>query len=377
MEEIKLYEYNYDKPELDETFLAHHGVLGQKWGEQHGPPYPLDDSVSTGNRLKKGGGSIIGSDKPKSRHQLRVEARKKKKLNKKRVETLKKARELKTQKDAKKKEILASNDIKKIYENRDLFSKGEIDKFVEKYNSDQSLRRLVDQEKSAKNQKILQKVQNIQKYADTGAKLATNLVSFYDTYNSVVNRIDQQEKAQDRQRVQDFKKKIVDTRDLQKAYDNRSMFNNKELENLMATVDTDAKLKKKIEEVNKQKAAEAKVKAEAKASQQQSQQSSKINGKMDKQVKKFNKEDAKLQKEVNKKSTFRNREEFEEWKSIVDRKVNQDYYFGDHDNKPEYKVITDDQVKEAKRAFELSQAKAKRAAEEKNKKSKGFFKRKN
>lgn len=32
--------------------LAHHGVQGQQWGIQNGPPYPLDRSISTGSRLK-------------------------------------------------------------------------------------------------------------------------------------------------------------------------------------------------------------------------------------------------------------------------------------------------------------------------------------
>lgn len=31
--------------------LKHHGVKGQKWGVLHGPPYPLDDSISNGKRL--------------------------------------------------------------------------------------------------------------------------------------------------------------------------------------------------------------------------------------------------------------------------------------------------------------------------------------
>lgn len=32
--------------------LFHHGVQGQHWGVQNGPPYPLDRSISTGSRLK-------------------------------------------------------------------------------------------------------------------------------------------------------------------------------------------------------------------------------------------------------------------------------------------------------------------------------------
>lgn len=354
MDDLKLYEYDYDKPELTEMFLAHHGVKEQRWGVKHGPPYPLDSDVSTGNRLKK---TVIGSsDKPKSKHQLRVEARKKKKLNKKRVETLKKARAMKTQKDAKKKEILSSNDVSKIYENRDLFSKGEIDKFVEKYNSDQSLRRLVEQEKAAKSQKAFQKIQNIQRYAETSARLATNLVSFYDTYTNITNKIDQQNRAQEKEKVQNFKKKIVDTRDLQKAYDNRTMFNNKELENLMATVDTDTKLKKKIDKMNSERAQEAK-----------SAPKTSINGAAKRQVEKFNKQDAKLAKLADKRSKFKDREDFERWKDHVDKKVNHEYYFGNHDEDHSYRKVTDDEVIKAKRDYELSTLKAKRAADEKKK----------
>ena len=32
--------------------ISHHGVKGQRWGIQNGPPYPLDESVSTGKKLK-------------------------------------------------------------------------------------------------------------------------------------------------------------------------------------------------------------------------------------------------------------------------------------------------------------------------------------
>lgn len=39
------------KPTLDE--LYHHGIKGQKWGVQNGPPYPLDSKVSTGKSLRK------------------------------------------------------------------------------------------------------------------------------------------------------------------------------------------------------------------------------------------------------------------------------------------------------------------------------------
>lgn len=37
---------------IQDLYLVHHGVQGQKWGVHNGPPYPLDSSVSDGNKLK-------------------------------------------------------------------------------------------------------------------------------------------------------------------------------------------------------------------------------------------------------------------------------------------------------------------------------------
>jgi len=47
-------------------WLAHHGVKGQKWGVQNGPPYPLDSSKSDGHKLLSGDGSPQGKKKYKT-----------------------------------------------------------------------------------------------------------------------------------------------------------------------------------------------------------------------------------------------------------------------------------------------------------------------
>ena len=37
-----------------EVFLAHHGILGQRWGRKNGPPYPLDASDHSASEKKAG-----------------------------------------------------------------------------------------------------------------------------------------------------------------------------------------------------------------------------------------------------------------------------------------------------------------------------------
>lgn len=49
------------------NYLAHHGILGQKWGKKSGPPYPLDVSDHTASEKKaaSAAGVKVGSDSGK------------------------------------------------------------------------------------------------------------------------------------------------------------------------------------------------------------------------------------------------------------------------------------------------------------------------
>lgn len=99
-EEEKVYTSMYSR----NSELYHHGIQGQKWGVQNGPPYPLGSDVSTGKRLK----NLF------SKKELTEEEIKKKQEEKDRIANVKSAKKIK--KDAlkeSKRDTITSQAVKK------------------------------------------------------------------------------------------------------------------------------------------------------------------------------------------------------------------------------------------------------------------------
>ena len=46
-----------------QCFLAHHGILGQKWGRKNGPPYPLDAKDHSASEKKAGWRKSLAASK--------------------------------------------------------------------------------------------------------------------------------------------------------------------------------------------------------------------------------------------------------------------------------------------------------------------------
>lgn len=139
--EIKLYEFDYDKPELSEETLEHHGILGMRWGHRNGPPYPLSSDVSTGKKLKSG--------KSPSKHKAR-------KIQKKRVKTLKKARKAKAEKQKleqeqkkTKEEIIKTKDISAMLKDVDSFSNQELRDMFTRLDIEGELKKRVHEKEEA------------------------------------------------------------------------------------------------------------------------------------------------------------------------------------------------------------------------------------
>lgn len=102
-----------------EEFLEHHGILGQKWGKKHGPPYPLDSDVSTGKSLRVENRAKKKKEKAKAKRS-KAAAKRMKEYNKN-----KKALEKWKKKIAK--------DPEKLAKNADKFTTEEINAAIEKF----------------------------------------------------------------------------------------------------------------------------------------------------------------------------------------------------------------------------------------------------
>lgn len=172
MEEIRLYEFDYDKPELSEDMLEHHGILGMSWGRKNGPPYPLGSDKSTGKSLKKG-------------FRARRKARK---LKKQRVKTLKKARKIREQnrkvreeQKKSKEEIIKSKDISSMAKNIDMFSNQEINDMLNRLDTEKRLQDRVSQQAKAnrtRGEKARDLVkESVSKGLESGAKSLISTVS--------------------------------------------------------------------------------------------------------------------------------------------------------------------------------------------------------
>lgn len=138
-EEIKLYEYNQYKPDLDEETIEHFGILGMRWGTRNGPPYPLGSDKSTGRRLKKSAGGGSGSITRKQKKAL-------KKARKTRAKNLK----VKTMEKQTKEEIIKNKDIKSMLRNVDKFSSQEITDMLNRLNVEQRLKEEVARQERSK-----------------------------------------------------------------------------------------------------------------------------------------------------------------------------------------------------------------------------------
>lgn len=131
--------------------LQHHGILGQKWGVQNGPPYPLSSSQKSSSEKRKNKRST-----PKT-----------------------------------KEEILKSGTVKEIIEIRDELTEQEIRNAINRISIDQQLDRLRQNEINAGFDKInrtMSKIEKVNTWVKTGTTSYRYTKMFLDALEKAVKK---------------------------------------------------------------------------------------------------------------------------------------------------------------------------------------------
>lgn len=268
MEEIRLYEFDYDKPELsldllaDNGILEHHQALGAHWGIHNGPPYPLSRKLSTGKRLTK---NAKGVSKRKAR-----------KIQKNRVKSLKKARKVREQnrqqaqeKQKSKEEILKTKDLTAMSKNSELFTTQEINDMLNRLGAEDRLKEAAGKQREAsktKAQKAADKIKETAKKSASEASINLLNQALKKGTDMAIKKAaveiaktagpDAEKTIKQLLNVQDQKtdevKKLA-TKDAESMLKNKDKYSTKELADMVARINAEANLERLVEEKKKKK----------------------------------------------------------------------------------------------------------------------------
>lgn len=200
----------FDYPENDFR-LYHHGILGQKWGRKNGPPYPLDESVSTGSRLKTAAASAANkvketAGKIKEHRAQQAEIRSAKKQEKAEAKAAKKQadEEAKAAKQAEEKEKAIESAIKSGNASE-----------ISKYSTDMSVQQFNEAVQRAELNKRLANTQTSSfdkavKIAQNVANLTNSASNIYNNISSISKKMDEADEARAKKAEEARAKKIQD-----------------------------------------------------------------------------------------------------------------------------------------------------------------------
>ena len=170
-----------------DDYLAHHGIKGQSWGVQHGPPYPVVRGA--GGAPKK---TSIVKSKLSAAMKNRADAQAKKKQAK--AEALERAKQRKLDKDADKK-VEAQDRLRRqvvkhpkdLYKHRNDFSRQEIEEIIKEIEFDRKLKDV----RTSEIERGMKSYARVKDAAKTTSELMSSLKTMYnitaDAYNLLID----------------------------------------------------------------------------------------------------------------------------------------------------------------------------------------------
>lgn len=172
-----------DKEQIDlvvSNFLEHHGIAGQKWGKQHGPPYPLDRSAQKQAKLKAKAKARQEREKEKAKKRIAKQQQK----NVHAAEKAEKAAREKMEKEYKQKQKY-SKTAESLYKHREMYTYQEIAEALQKFEWENRIKDYMDKDMiRAKN-----KADTMAKTTESVVKFATAMIDGYNVAVGVTNML--------------------------------------------------------------------------------------------------------------------------------------------------------------------------------------------
>lgn len=254
--------------------LEHHGILGQKWGRQQGPPYPLDSEDHSAAEKKAGWRRSLegATDKVKTavqKHNEKVEAKKAEKAAQNEEKERQAEEQRKAKAEADKQAIIESGDAEKIKSIANELTNQELQVAVNRMN----LMRQVDMNIPTP-QPVESKINSAISKLDKAAITVSNGISAYNKIANIYNKFNdppmptldgsladrnrqkqQREEEKAEKARKDLVEKAIRTGDPEKILMVRSMMTSKEVQDASARIINEGKLRDAANKNAKEKTA--------------------------------------------------------------------------------------------------------------------------
>ena len=162
--------------DYNKDYLVHHGILGQKWGQQNGPPYPLDNSQKT-----------VAEIKNVARTAINVVKNKKKQIQ--RNQNLKKARKAREEESERKdivKKLSTKGSTSEILKNIDKIKVSEYDDIIRRLEFEKKIKDINDDRTKKASETTRSILDTVGKVGATTASVVTAYNNFASAYNTFV-----------------------------------------------------------------------------------------------------------------------------------------------------------------------------------------------
>lgn len=236
--------------DFESNYLAHHGILGQRWGHKNGPPYPLDASDHSASEKKAGwrkslSTAIKDHKKKKQRQKALAKARVA------RTENLKKEAERQKYEEEKEK-ALKSGKASEILKYKGDLTNEQLQRAVGRLDWERRLNEISAKEVQTgwdKMDDIMNKVGKVTDYVNKGI----NAYNAIDRVRKIFDDREKEQKDKEKKAKEEAMEKVVNSRNLNLVKKYAPLMTNKELNAALKgldykqELDEDYKPKKQLE----------------------------------------------------------------------------------------------------------------------------------